>query len=391
MPGSALARRECGLNGNSARRTAVLVQPWLRRVRRAPGHRIAAVAAARDSRASARGLLGAGPMLLPAAAAPACSLFLAVNDGGYDADPRLAGCAPVPARAARRSALVALPAGGRPPRAALVGRRRCSPPTRPGATCRSPGPTRRPTPGTAPTARPSTRSCSPCSPSGRSARRGARCSSARSRSAIGVIALVALLKVARGGRPARPLFVGGRLAWPVSYPNGNVALWFVGFWPCVALAVAARGATRRCAASSLALAVVLGGAALLGQSRGWLFALPVVVLVFLAVSPAPRARSAWALIGVGLGDARLRPGARRLRRGRRGEAARRTDRRRRSRDPARRARRRRAGGGRGAARPPRPAVAAATARRAGTACWRSRPARAWSIGAVRSWRAWATR
>ena len=59
-----------------------------------------------------------------------------------------------------------------------------------------------------------------------------------------------------------------------------------------------RGASsiRRCAASSPVSAVVLAGTALLGQSRGWLFALPLVVDRLPARSRRPRQRAAWALI-----------------------------------------------------------------------------------------------
>ena len=117
--------------------------------------------------------------------------------------------------------------------------------------------------------------------------------------AIGVIATVALLKVAAADAGGiEDLFVGGRLAWPVQYPNGGVALWFLAFWPAAALAArrevppALRGLLTSCA-------VLFAGAALLAQSRGWLFALPVMAVVALALSPG-RVRMAWTLIGVGL-------------------------------------------------------------------------------------------
>ena len=116
--------------------------------------------------------------------------------------------------------------------------------------------------------------------------------------AIGVIAVVALLKVAAAsGRETGDLFVGGRLAWPVQYPNGGVALWFIAFWPAVALASrrevppVLRGVFASCA-------VLFAGAGLLAQSRGWLFALPVMAVVAIAFAPG-RVRAAWTLIGIG--------------------------------------------------------------------------------------------
>jgi hypothetical protein len=66
------------------------------------------------------------------------------------------------------------------------------------------------------------------------------------------------------------------------------------FFPCVVLG------SRRAAAPALrallvAAAVLLGGLALMGQSRGWLFALPLVFLVFVAVTPK-RVRTSLTLL-----------------------------------------------------------------------------------------------
>lgn len=112
---------------------------------------------------------------------------------------------------------------------------------------------------------------------------------------VAAIGLVELIDVAGTDRP-EDHFMDGRLADPVGYVNGNVALWSAAFWPCVVLA-----ARREVAAPLRALfggsAVLLGGLALMGQSRGWLFALPVVTIVFLAVTPR-RVRTSLTLLAV---------------------------------------------------------------------------------------------
>ena len=102
--------------------------------------------------------------------------------------------------------------------------------------------------------------------------------------AIGVaaIGLVELLSAASGDPTTH--FIDGRLAEPVGYANANAALWSSAFWPCIVL-----GSRRETGPLLRALfvgaAVLLGGLALMGQSRGWLFALPVVALLFLLLTP----------------------------------------------------------------------------------------------------------
>ena len=100
--------------------------------------------------------------------------------------------------------------------------------------------------------------------------------------AIALIGVVELLSAA-GGDPGDH-FIDGRLAEPVGYPNGNAALWSSAFFPCVVL-----GSRRETGALLRALfvgsAVILGGLALMGQSRGWLFTVPLAVLLFLLITP----------------------------------------------------------------------------------------------------------
>ena len=111
--------------------------------------------------------------------------------------------------------------------------------------------------------------------------------------AIALIALVELLRAAGAEDPAG-FVIDGRLSEPVGYPNANVALWFGAFWPCVLL-----GARREMhplgRAAFVAAAVVLAAAALLGQSRGWLFSLAPVMAIFLALAPA-RVRTTLTLV-----------------------------------------------------------------------------------------------
>jgi hypothetical protein len=254
------------------------------------------VAAARDSRASARGLLGRAPILLPAVAAIGVLVFLAVNDAGYETLPERWQWVNLFVLALVGIAVVLAPAAGRPSplvvwAAALLGGYAAwsylsiawaeqKADAWDGAN------------------RTTFYALLFCLfalwPLGR---RGATLLVGLVGAAIGVIGIVALIKAGAAADP-ESIIVDGRLAWPVNYPNGTVALWFLGFWPCVALA-ARREVHPALRGLYLALAVVLANTSLLGQSRGWLFALPVVVLVFLAVSPG-RVRAAWTLIAVGV-------------------------------------------------------------------------------------------
>jgi O-antigen ligase/polysaccharide polymerase Wzy-like membrane protein/tetratricopeptide repeat protein len=116
--------------------------------------------------------------------------------------------------------------------------------------------------------------------------------------AIAAIAFVELIRVA-GADQAIQFFEEGRFAEPVGYANANVALWMSGLLPCAILAgrrevpVPLRGLL-------LGAAGILSGAALLGQSRGWLFALPLAGVVALLVVPG-RARTIAAFGAVALG------------------------------------------------------------------------------------------
>ncbi|MFZ0040688.1 MAG: O-antigen ligase family protein, partial [Solirubrobacteraceae bacterium] len=94
---------------------------------------------------------------------------------------------------------------------------------------------------------------------------------------VGVIGLVILFRLASTDHVAS-LFVGGRLASPTGYDNGTAALFCTNLLVCVGLAARRelpaplRGFLLALGAASLQLAVVV-------QSRGWLFTLPIVIAV----------------------------------------------------------------------------------------------------------------
>ena len=98
---------------------------------------------------------------------------------------------------------------------------------------------------------------------------------------IGVIALAMLLRLASSA-DIEQLVVGGRLAAPTGYFNASVALFMSGALLSTALASRRelpgllRGFLIACACASLQLCVM-------GQSRGWLFTLPLVLVCSIAV------------------------------------------------------------------------------------------------------------
>jgi O-antigen ligase len=103
--------------------------------------------------------------------------------------------------------------------------------------------------------------------------------------ALGVagVAIVELLS-ASGSATAEDWFIGGRFSSPATYQNANVALWTMALWPGLVLA-SRRELAPVVRGALAAAAVILLAAALLGQSRGWLFAAPLTGVVFLAVTP----------------------------------------------------------------------------------------------------------
>lgn len=100
----------------------------------------------------------------------------------------------------------------------------------------------------------------------------------------GGLAIATALAVRYGASPDRYFVGDGRLAWPVTYPNGDAAMFLVGLWPALVLA-----AERRLPSILRGLALGLGAATLAGwlltQSKGGGVALAISAVVVLAVSP----------------------------------------------------------------------------------------------------------
>ncbi|MGI8805768.1 MAG: O-antigen ligase family protein [Thermoleophilaceae bacterium] len=109
---------------------------------------------------------------------------------------------------------------------------------------------------------------------------------------LGVVTLVR----ASAAADVSQMFVSGRFVEPLGYVNGNVALWFSGLLPCVFLA-ARREVWPPLRGLGLGGAGLLAGLALLGQSRGWLVAMPLTLIAFLAIARG-RARHGTALAAV---------------------------------------------------------------------------------------------
>ena len=86
--------------------------------------------------------------------------------------------------------------------------------------------------------------------------------------------------------------------------NGQAGYLLLGLWPLVAVAERARN--HAFAGAAIAAAVLLGGLAILGQTRAIVPAVIVSALVIVAVLPGRRARL-WTLIAVGAGVALAAP------------------------------------------------------------------------------------
>ncbi len=98
------------------------------------------------------------------------------------------------------------------------------------------------------------------------------------------VGLVELLRLGAAADPAGFLIGGGRLGQPVGYTNGNAALWTIGLIPCLLIA-SRREVPVPLRGLSLGAAGLLLGLALMTQSRGWIIALPLALVVLVAVTP----------------------------------------------------------------------------------------------------------
>ncbi len=116
---------------------------------------------------------------------------------------------------------------------------------------------------------------------------------------IGLAAFVALHADAASSAGLPALFPGGRLVYPSGYANANAALWLMAFWPALLLARSGRlhWGLRGVLAGG---AVLLAEVALLSQSRGSLYATPVMLVLVFALLPA-RTRTFAVLVPVAAG------------------------------------------------------------------------------------------
>jgi O-Antigen ligase len=117
------------------------------------------------------------------------------------------------------------------------------------------------------------------------------------------LAAFAVLHVDHGSIPS--LLPDGRLVYPTGYPNANAAQWLMAFWPALLLARARQlwWWLRGVLAGG---AVLLAGVALLSQSRGSLFAMPLMAVLVFALLPG-RVRTFAVFVPVGLGVGAIAP------------------------------------------------------------------------------------
>ena len=98
---------------------------------------------------------------------------------------------------------------------------------------------------------------------------------------VAVLGLITIELALHGGHPASILF-GWRLSSPIDYPNGEAGLFLIPLWPVLYLVSRkelpplARGLLAASASLLLQLAV-------LAQSRGSMYAFPIVFLLFIAL------------------------------------------------------------------------------------------------------------
>jgi O-antigen ligase/polysaccharide polymerase Wzy-like membrane protein len=111
---------------------------------------------------------------------------------------------------------------------------------------------------------------------------------------IALAAFVALHVDAAGVAGLQTLLPGGRLEYPSGYANANAAQWLMAFWPALLLA---RERSLPWVLRGLLAggAVLLAEVALLSQSRGSLFATPVMIVLVFALLPGRTRTFALAL------------------------------------------------------------------------------------------------
>ena len=116
---------------------------------------------------------------------------------------------------------------------------------------------------------------------------------------IGLAAFAALHVDAATSTGLQSMFPGGRFVYPSGYANANAAQWLMAFWPALLLARSGRlpWGVRGVLAGG---AVLLAEVALLSQSRGSLYAMPVMLGLVFALLPE-RTRTFAVLVPVAAG------------------------------------------------------------------------------------------
>jgi tetratricopeptide (TPR) repeat protein len=124
--------------------------------------------------------------------------------------------------------------------------------------------------------------------------------------ALAMVALAAFTTLhlaAAGGPELQRLAPGGRLVYPSGYANSNAAQWLMAFWPALLLARSDRlpWGLRGLLAGG---AVLLADVALLSQSRGSLYATPLMLVLVFALLPERTRTFALAVpVAIGVGAA----------------------------------------------------------------------------------------
>jgi hypothetical protein len=100
---------------------------------------------------------------------------------------------------------------------------------------------------------------------------------------LGALAVVTAVRIATVPDPSA-LFLEGRLIYPLGYYNADAALFTITAFLAIAVG-ARREAPAPLRVAALVIAAVCLQLAVLGQSRGWLFTLPIMAIVALLIAP----------------------------------------------------------------------------------------------------------
>ncbi|HEY2283321.1 MAG TPA: O-antigen ligase family protein [Solirubrobacteraceae bacterium] len=100
---------------------------------------------------------------------------------------------------------------------------------------------------------------------------------------LGAVALVTAIRLATLANPST-LYLDARLVYPLGYYNADAALFMMTALVAVALACR-RGGAPALRVAGLVVAAVCLQLAVLGQSRGWLFTVPLILAIALLIVP----------------------------------------------------------------------------------------------------------